>query len=181
MALSKRKRKTEEPATSHAESTELTTIDGRKALVVGQKEIKWLSGFKVCAGGIGDGCQKLPPHRFRLALVYDDPTRGLKNIKLEKDDAREAYFCRRCKRFMGCMSCVGDIASLVCNNCKDWANDISETVHGRMVTDPDLMAHGFKMLDMVSKGALSIQGFESLWKQSCEAVDSARRAAAKEK
>lgn len=37
---------------------------------------------------------------------------------------------------MGCMTCAGDIASLVCSECRDWANDISERVHGKMVKDP---------------------------------------------
>lgn len=169
MALSKRKREPKE-ATTHAESTEVTTIDGRKVLVVGVAEIKWLSGFKVCAGGIGNGCKQLPPHRFRMPLSYDDPTRGLKHIKIEKHEAREAYFCRRCKHFMGCLSCVADIACLICNNCKDWANDISEAVHGRLVVDKDLMDHGFKLLNMVVKGGLKSGDFEKLWRESCQAV-----------
>jgi len=148
------------------ESLERQTIDGRPVVIVGKGLIRWLKGKAVCAGGIGHHCKKLPPHRFSAPASYDDPTRSLRGVHLEKREARDGYFCRRCQKFMGCLQCAGDIASLVCNNCNDWANDISEKVHGKMVTDAELKKVGIRLVTMLGSGQINQEQYTELWNEA---------------
>jgi hypothetical protein len=121
-----------------AESKMLTTVDGREVVAVGDTA-KELEGRRICAGGVGFGCHRHDPHPYAARTRYDDYSRGLKGIRLLGDDVDAVYICRRCKKFQGCHLCVGDPASVVCTNCHDWANDISEHVHGAMVPRGEVM------------------------------------------
>lgn len=162
MAKEKYNRKSE-PVTD-ADSCERETIDGRKVIIIG-RDIRRLDGKVLCNGGIADGCQKLGPHKFTAPTTYDDFPSGLKGIKIGKQLARDSYFCRKCGSFMGCHGCAGDIATLVCNKCEDWANDLSEQVHGRMVKR-DLASAGMKLVMMVSNGQIDLADFNKLWDEA---------------
>jgi hypothetical protein len=115
------------------ESVTMRTVDGRDVVVVGKDNVKELDGRRICAGGIGFGCHRHDPHPYAARDKYDDWSRGLRGIRLIGANVELVYFCRRCEKYQGCHLCVGDPASLVCTNCHDWANDISEHVHGVMV------------------------------------------------
>lgn len=142
------------PAISLTEETR-RTVDGKEVLIIGEQEIKFLSGRAVCAGGRAFGFKQTSgTHRFRTPKTYDDWSRGLIGIHIEKDEAARAYRCRKCQTFMGCWTCAGDIATLICNQCEDWANDISERVHGRMVKDPELARECWKIVDMRRSGQI---------------------------
>lgn len=151
MALTKRKETKQ--IDQSVQSRLMGTIDGRNIVVVGQA-IEQLAGKRICAGGIGHGCNRRDPHAFAARLTYDDYSRGLKNILLTAAQADAAYFCRHCQKFQGCHQCVGDPASLVCNGCKDWANDISEAVHGRMVPR-ERARDAFKLVGMLAAGKIT--------------------------
>ncbi len=166
MALSDKDRMRVVASNSEPEIVEKKTVDGQTVTVVGRREIRRLSGKAICAGGTGHGCRRSPPHRFVAAGAHDDYSRGLRGVKLDKQQSRDSYFCRQCQKFMGCYFCVGDVASLVCNNCQDWASDISEFAHGRMVKDSQLKDHGMKLVLMVGEGQLSLEDFNKLWNEA---------------
>lgn len=147
------------------ESVRRKTVDGREVIITGRLRIKFWADKKICAGGIGFGCFYKDPHPVRLPTTYDDFSRNLRGIHIEKADARAAYWCRKCKAYMGCGSCVdsGSLAGIVCTNCEDWANDIGEQVHGPMVKDSELFRHGLKLVMMRIQGKLNQDDFEKLW------------------
>lgn len=51
--------------------------------------------------------------------------------------------------------CAGDIASMVCSACHDWANDISEQVHGRMVKDREKKEYAMRIVKMRFDGKVN--------------------------
>lgn len=59
--------------------------------------------------------------------------------------------------------CIEDIASLVCPQCRDWANDISERVHGKMVKDHEMRLEAMKLVVMVHKGQIDMNEYNKLW------------------
>jgi len=130
--MARSKRKETKPADQSAESRVVITVDNRNVMLAGQ-QIEQLAGRRVCAGGIGFGCNRRDPHPYAVRREYDDYSRRLRGIKLTAEEAESFYYCRRCQRYQGCHLCVGDVASLVCTACHDWANEISEHCHGRMV------------------------------------------------
>jgi len=67
--------------------------------------------------------------------------------------------------WQGCGNCLEDIASLVCNNCRDWANDISEQVHGKMVKDYEMRLEAMKLVIMVQRGQINMDEYYKLWDQ----------------
>jgi hypothetical protein len=107
---------------------------------------------KLCQEGAGYFRQNREPHRKSYQLTYNDFTRGLKGIRLSLEDSRAAYTCRTCKTWQGCGGCLEDIASIVCKTCRDWANDISEQVHGPMVQGAEFKSEGVKMVIMLDRG-----------------------------
>lgn len=62
--------------------------------------------------------------------------------------------------------CIEDVATLVCKKCHDWANNISETVHGPMVQNRDLKQGGMKLVQMINDGKLDHDGFDKLWNEA---------------
>lgn len=89
----------------------------------------------MCSSGLGWGRKQIDPHPIKFQKEYNDYSRGLRGIKLTYQQAKAAYTCRYCNQWQGCSVCVGDIAELICKRCRDWANDISEQVHGAI--DPE--------------------------------------------
>lgn len=130
-----------------------------------------LSGPGVCQAGAGYGRKTIineqghDAHMKRFQASYDDPSRGLRRVRLTREESQAAYTCRRCGEWMGCAVCIDDVASLVCKNCHDWANDLSERVHGRMV-GKELAREGFKIVEMVLHGKIDSEGFEKLWSEA---------------
>ena len=141
----------------------METVDGRGVVVVG-KLIEQLSGKRVCAGGIGHGCNRRDPHVYSVRRTYDDYSRNLIGVRLTDEQMERIYYCRRCGQFQGCHFCVGDAASLACINCRDWANDISEVVHGHILPTgkaPD----AFKLVMMVAAGRVTPDDGEKLFRE----------------
>lgn len=104
-------------------------------------------------------------HEKKFQGQYDDPSRGLRRVKLTREESKAAYTCRRCGEWMGCAVCLEDVAGLVCKQCHDWANDLSERVHGRMVSR-DLAREGFRMVGMLYDGKINADEFEKLWNEA---------------
>jgi len=134
-------------------SQTLRTVDGRDVVAAGDV-LKELAGRRVCAGGVGFGCHRHDPHPYAARTRYNDYSRNLKGIKLNAVEVDLVYFCRRCEKFQGCHLCVGDPASLVCTNCHDWANDISEKVHGRIVPRENA-SDVFHVVKVLARGKFS--------------------------
>lgn len=67
---------------------------------------------------------------------------------------------------MGCAHCLDDVASLVCLDCHDWANDISERVHGKMVKDKQLIDEAFRLTQMLVKKKINLDDFKRLWAEA---------------
>jgi len=151
--MARSKRKETKPADQSAESRVVITVDNRNVMLVGQ-QIEQLAGRRVCAGGIGAGCNRRDPHPYAVRREYDDYSRHLRGINLTAEQAESFYYCRRCQLYQGCHLCVGDVASLVCTNCRDWANDISEQVHGRMVPR-ERGKDAFKIVILMAMGRIS--------------------------
>jgi hypothetical protein len=124
----------------------------------------------LCSEGVGWGRKHGDAHPRMIALSYDDPTRGLRRVKITREDSIKSYNCRKCGTYQGCAFCLADIASIVCKDCGDWANDLSERVHGRMVKDKELARTGFKLVAMVSAGQIDFEGFTKLWNEARGAV-----------
>lgn len=78
-------------------------------------------------------------------------------------EAKAAYTCRKCGLHMGCAVCIEDLSELVCRNCRDWANDISERVHGKMIKSAELKQVGMKLVLMIAEGKIGEQDFDKLW------------------
>ena len=154
---------------------ERKTIDGR-GVTLNEEQIKKFKGSAICIGGAAHGCYLREPHRFVTPKGYSEwiipqsRSEKVQRLKypLDKDTSKRAYRCRKCHGFMGCSSCAGAIENLVCSNCRDWANDIAEKVHGKMVSS-DLASLGFKLVDMVQKGKLDMPGFDKLWSDALKA------------
>ena len=64
---------------------------------------------------------------------------------------------------MGCAVCLEDVACLVCRNCRDWANDISERVHGKMIKNDELKSQGIKLVLMLYEGKINQEEYDKLW------------------
>lgn len=164
----------EEPTIKNdPESITRKTVDGHEAIITGKNRIKFLEGKALCTGGIAFGCFYKELHPVRLPTTYDDHSRNLRGIHIEKADARAAYWCRKCKAYMGCGGCIadGDLAGIVCTNCHDWANDISEQVHGRMTyNDVELRRHGLKLVIMRGEGKIDGDDFDKLWAQALKTI-----------
>ncbi len=147
-----------------ADSVECKTIDG-KTVALSEIEAQKLAGCAICTGGSAHGCYTKTPHKFVTPQKYDDYSRNLRGISVSKDESTAAYRCRKCGTFMGCRTCAGNIEDLVCTVCHDWANQIAETVHGKMVS-PELASHGMKLLDMMQNGKIDEEGFKKLWQDA---------------
>lgn len=125
------------------------TIDGREIQIIGQLEIKRLAGKAVCVGGKAIECHKGGVHKFTMAHRYDDPSRGLIGIGIDREISRGSYWCKKCGAFMGCSSCIEDIATMTCSMCRDWANDLSLRVHGKMIVNgSQLSAESWNLIQM---------------------------------
>lgn len=103
---------------------------------------------------MGWGRKHIEDHPITLQGSYDDPSRKLKGIKLTYDQALANYSCRKCKAWMGCNRCIDDVASLICRNCQDWANNISESVHGRLVRGEE-SEEAWKIVKMRETGKIT--------------------------
>lgn len=104
-------------------------------------------------------------HPILLQAKYDDLSRGLRGVRLTIEESKAAYTCRRCGEYQGCAVCIDDVASLVCRNCRDWANDLSERVHGKMVNQ-ELAQHGMQLIMMLAKRKLTKEDFIKLWDEA---------------
>ena len=56
---------------------------------------------------------------------------------------------------MGCSLCADKPRDMVCNNCKDWATDLAERTHGRMVKDTDTRINAMKIVMMRYEGSIN--------------------------
>ena len=68
---------------------------------------------------------------------------------------------------MGCAHCIEDVAGLVCSKCHDWANDLSERVHGKMVRG-ELASEGLRLVLMIYKGSITVEQYKKLWAEACQ-------------
>jgi len=120
---------------------------------------------KMCTEGRGWGRRSIDSHPIKYQGHYDDWNRGLRGVSLSYEESKAAYTCRKCGALQGCASCIDDVASLVCRDCHDWANNLSQQVHGRMV-GPELAEEGMKLILMVSKGQITVEDFNKLWDEA---------------
>jgi hypothetical protein len=123
----------------------------------------------MCISGIAVGRWQYEPHPIRMQKYYDDNASGLRHIKLTARDSLAAYTCRRCGEWQGCAHCIDDIASMVCSQCRDWANDLSEQVHGRMVSR-ELAREGLKIVEQFCKGRINRDDMTKLWADACSVL-----------
>ena len=139
------------------------------------------SGAKICSSGFGWFRNNIEPQPAKYQSYYDDPTRNQRGIKLTYEQAKAAYTCRHCGQWMGCRVCLeSDLASLICKTCHDWANDLSQRVHGRMIHDAELKQQGLKLILMLYGGQVDREDYDKLWREACAvlrvpALDSKRR------
>lgn len=104
-------------------------------------------------------------HRRTFQLSYDDPSRGLRRIKLDLIQARANYICRHCGGYLGCASCIEDVAGLVCSTCRDWGNLISEKVHGAMVKSLEARSQAMKIVLQIYNGEVAVEDFEKVFQE----------------
>jgi hypothetical protein len=104
-----------------------------------------LTGGDLCRGGRSYGCKK---------IIGDTETEGPTLGPHKKVSG--GYYCRFCEEYMGCKLCAQNPSELVCLRCHDWALDVGEKKHGRMVKDREKGAEALKLVSMIYDGRISL-------------------------
>lgn len=78
---------------------------------------------------------------------------------------RPDILCYRCKKRLGCSSCVASAYDLICLSCHDWGTERAMERHGPMVKDRERQAAGWKIVLMADAGTLIEEDIDRLFQE----------------
>src|SRR5262245_40352169 len=113
--------------------TSATTIDGKTVTLTSAQQLA-IGNRKICTGGGAEGCMHIGPHaaRWEGTAIWWDDNLVKHEIRLNLDRARANYFCRHCRQYLGCKSCIATVllTEIFCLKCQEYANEYGFLHHG---------------------------------------------------